>query len=50
LDSVWLAREIAVLHGGSIDAHSAGLGHGATFRVRLPHRAATGSVQPFAST
>jgi signal transduction histidine kinase len=40
---LWLAREIAVLHGGSIDAHSEGKGHGATFRFRLPRHAGTGS-------
>ena len=31
-----LARRIAELHGGSIQAASAGIGHGATFTVRLP--------------
>ena len=33
---LWLAREIAILHGGSIEAHSDGPGRGATFRFRLP--------------
>jgi hypothetical protein len=31
-----IARELAVLHGGSLDAHSAGLGHGAVFTLELP--------------
>jgi signal transduction histidine kinase len=33
-----IARAIVELHGGRISAHSAGLGRGATFRVRLPRR------------
>jgi signal transduction histidine kinase/CheY-like chemotaxis protein len=31
-----LVREIVALHGGSVTAHSAGSGAGATFSVRLP--------------
>jgi PAS domain S-box-containing protein len=31
-----LARRIAEMHGGSIQAQSGGIGHGATFIVRLP--------------
>jgi len=31
-----LARGLAELHGGSLDAHSAGLGSGSTFTLRLP--------------
>jgi signal transduction histidine kinase/ActR/RegA family two-component response regulator len=31
-----LARRLVELHGGTIDAHSAGLGHGSSFSVRLP--------------
>ena len=31
-----LARHLAELHGGSIEASSAGLGHGSTFVLRLP--------------
>ncbi|HEY3517817.1 MAG TPA: ATP-binding protein, partial [Gammaproteobacteria bacterium] len=31
-----LARSIVVLHGGTIEAHSAGLGQGSEFVVRLP--------------
>ena len=31
-----LARQLAQMHGGSLEAHSDGLGHGAEFVVRLP--------------
>jgi signal transduction histidine kinase/CheY-like chemotaxis protein len=31
-----IARRIVELHGGSLEAHSAGLGQGSTFTVRLP--------------
>jgi signal transduction histidine kinase len=31
-----IARELVDMHGGTIDASSAGPGHGATFRVTLP--------------
>jgi len=31
-----IAREIVREHGGDITAHSAGLGHGTTIRIRLP--------------
>ena len=31
-----LAKSLVELHGGSVDAHSDGLGHGSTFTVRLP--------------
>jgi len=31
-----IVRHLAELHGGSATAESAGIGHGATFRVRLP--------------
>jgi signal transduction histidine kinase len=33
---LWLCREIALMHGGRIEAASAGPGAGATFTVRLP--------------
>ena len=33
---LWLVRELARLHGGSVSAHSAGKGTGAEFIVRLP--------------
>jgi CheY-like chemotaxis protein len=35
-----IVRHLVELHGGGITAHSAGPGHGATFEVRLPTRAA----------
>ncbi|HMM78376.1 MAG TPA: PAS domain-containing sensor histidine kinase [Gammaproteobacteria bacterium] len=35
---LWLAREIAELHGGSIEAFSDGPGRGSRFEVRLPLR------------
>jgi signal transduction histidine kinase/ActR/RegA family two-component response regulator len=42
-----LAREIVALHGGSLSAHSAGRGAGATFVVRLPvTRSSAGSPAP----
>ena len=31
-----LARQLVALHHGTVEAHSAGLGHGSTFTVRLP--------------
>jgi len=31
-----LARRLVALHGGSLQAHSDGLGHGSEFQVRLP--------------
>jgi signal transduction histidine kinase/ActR/RegA family two-component response regulator len=31
-----IARQLTEMHGGTIDVSSAGLGHGATFRVKLP--------------
>ena len=34
-----LAKSLVELHGGSVDAHSDGLGHGSTFSVRLPRHA-----------
>ena len=38
-----LARGLGELHGGSIEAASAGLGHGSEFTVRLPRRVNSGS-------
>lgn len=35
-----LARSLIVMHGGEITAHSAGLGKGSEFRIRLPLTAA----------
>jgi PAS domain S-box-containing protein len=34
-----IVRHLAEAHGGSVEAHSEGLGHGATFTVLLPIRA-----------
>ncbi len=31
-----LARNLVRLHGGDIEVHSAGIGHGSEFVVRLP--------------
>ena len=39
-----IARHLAELHGGHVAAESAGLGHGATFTLRLP--VATGAAEP----
>jgi len=33
---LWLVRQIALLHGGTIEAHSDGIGRGSEFIVRLP--------------
>jgi PAS domain S-box-containing protein len=43
-----IVRHLVELHGGTVEAHSDGLGCGATFRVRLPVRraAAPGSAAP----
>jgi PAS domain S-box-containing protein len=43
-----ICRQIAVLHGGSIHAESAGPGRGSTFVVRLPRAPAQGRAQPAA--
>jgi CheY-like chemotaxis protein/two-component sensor histidine kinase len=39
-----LARSLVEMHGGSIDARSAGLGQGSTFTVRLPRATPTAPV------
>jgi PAS domain S-box-containing protein len=39
-----LARKLVELHGGRIEAHSAGLGRGSEFRVRLPRARAPAAV------
>ncbi|KQP18746.1 ATP-binding protein [Pseudorhodoferax sp. Leaf265] len=41
-----LARSLVELHGGHIVAHSAGLGQGSTFTVRLPLQAAQAMETP----
>ena len=48
-----IVRHIVELHGGSVRAESAGLGHGATFRVKLPVasvRAVEAEVPPRGAT
>lgn len=42
-----LVKGLAALHGGSVEARSAGLGQGSEFRVRLPRVAA--AVEPLAA-
>ena len=39
-----IARHLVELHGGTIEAASDGLGHGATFVVQLPMEAARAAV------
>jgi len=38
-----VVRHIVEMHGGSVHAHSAGRGHGATFTIKLPIPALTGT-------
>jgi two-component system, sensor histidine kinase len=45
-----LARQLVQLHGGDIAVDSAGLGHGSTFRVRLPLKRAEADAAPPASS
>jgi signal transduction histidine kinase/ActR/RegA family two-component response regulator len=45
-----IARNLAQLHGGDIEAHSDGLGHGSEFVVRLPALAAAAAPTPPAET
>ncbi len=40
-----LAKQLVEMHGGTIEAHSAGLGQGAEFTVRLPLVAAPSSTE-----
>ncbi len=41
-----IAKHVVELHGGTIDAHSAGPGHGAAFTVTLPARLAASNGPP----
>lgn len=45
-----IANAIVKLHAGTIEAESAGLGHGATFRVRLPGATTNGTSATERST
>jgi signal transduction histidine kinase len=45
-----LAKSLVELHGGSVSAHSDGLGHGSTFSVRLPRHAQDAGAAPLHST
>ena len=40
-----IARQLVELHGGEIQVHSAGLGHGSCFTVALPVRALDGEAE-----
>ena len=44
-----LVQRLAALHGGSVQAHSAGRGKGTTFTVRFPASGAAASAQPRAA-
>lgn len=43
-----LVRKLVELHGGTVEAESAGLGRGSAFTVRLPLAAATAAASPLA--
>ena len=45
-----LARHLVEMHGGTVEAHSAGLGHGSEFVVRLPVASGISRPQKPAST
>jgi len=41
-----LVKNLVEMHQGTVEAHSAGLGHGATFTVRLPLRSTAPLARP----
>lgn len=41
-----IVKQLVEAHGGAVEVRSAGLGQGATFRVRLPREAAVGAARP----
>ena len=43
-----ISRQLVELHGGTIDASSAGAGQGATFTIRLPRMRDAGKAEPIA--
>jgi PAS domain S-box-containing protein len=45
-----LVKQLVELHGGRVTAHSAGLGHGSEFIVRLPAVSARGGQEQLAKT
>jgi PAS domain S-box-containing protein len=45
-----LARTLAQMHGGTIEAHSEGIGHGSTFVIRMPFISAPGPLSPADAT
>jgi len=44
-----LVQRLTEMHGGRVEVHSDGPGHGSTFRVRLPHAGATQMQPPAAA-
>lgn len=44
-----LVKRFVELHGGSVEAHSAGVGQGSTFKFHLPHHAGSVTSPPSAS-
>jgi signal transduction histidine kinase len=45
-----IARQLAEMHGGTIEATSPGIGKGSTFAMRLPLMMARGELNPPASS
>ena len=44
-----ISRQLVELHGGTIDASSAGVGQGATFTIRMPRMRDAGKAEPIAA-